>query len=67
MTDSVIDFRKFLGEQFTIYMDDKYGDGDKVSSEKFWAEYDRWLEDNGEALFKQFEEYCQQFIYKGEK
>jgi hypothetical protein len=63
----VIDFRKFLAKQFTIYMDDKYGVGDRLPHEKFWAEYDSWLEDNGEVLAKQFEEYCQQFIYKGEK
>jgi hypothetical protein len=63
----MIDLRKFLAEQFTIYMDDKYGDGDRVPREKFWEEYDRWLEDNGEDLLKQYDEYCQQFIYKSEK
>ena len=48
-------------------MNDKYGDADRVPFEKFKEEFTKWCDENQEELLKQYEEYCQQFIYKGEK
>ena len=63
----MIDPTKFYLRQFRKYLDEKYGDSEKVPKEQYWEEFYTWTEENAEDLLKQYEEYCQQFIYKGEK
>jgi hypothetical protein len=60
----MIEARKFYLKQYRLYLDKKYGDSEKVPYDKFCEEFIRWTEENEEELLKEYEEYCEQFIYK---
>jgi hypothetical protein len=63
----MIDSRKYFVRLFYEHLGKTYGDISKFTREQFEEKFNMWFEENHEELIKQFEEYCQQFIYKGEK
>jgi len=61
----MIEFRKFVLSKFRLYMNDKYGDADRVPIKKYEEEFKEWYEKNEEELLSEFERYENEFIYRG--
>lgn len=55
----MLSFRKFALERFSLYMDKKYGDAQKVPENKYVEDFDKWQKENFAELQREFKELLQ--------